>query len=193
MPSINPALRKEFAQLSKTANARIKSLKKGRYRSPAVEKLKENGIKKFGVRAQKLETEADFRKAIRQAKNFLNSDTSTRRSVKGGPKGIKEVTKEMMRNFGIEKKGGESLSSVTRKARKLFNLYEDLKEMQNRGELKAGDKYEIIEMMSQMYDDGLIDSNTSASEVLSTLNSMISKKKTMTATKQSQLHFQWNV
>ena len=64
MPSVSPALRKEFAQLSKTANARIKSLKKGRYRSPAVEKLKESGIKKFGVRAQKLETEADFRKYL---------------------------------------------------------------------------------------------------------------------------------
>ena len=186
MPTINPALRKEFAQLSKTANARIKSLKKGRYRSPAVEKLKESGIKKFGVKAQKLETEADFRKAIRQAKNFLNAETSTR-------KGLKSVTKEMMRNFGIEKKGGESLSAVTRKTRKLFDLYDDLKEMQNQGQLKAGDKYEIIEMMSQMYDDGLIDSNTSASELTGILNSMISKKKMMTTAKQSQLNFQWNV
>lgn len=186
MPTINPALRKEFAQLSKTANARIKSLKKGRYRSPAVEKLKESGIKKFGVKAQKLETDADFRRAIRQAKNFLNAETSTR-------KGLKSVTKEMMRNFGIEKKGGESLSAVTRKTRKLFDLYDDLKEMQNQGQLKAGDKYEIIEMMSQMYDDGLIDSNTSASELTGLLNNMISKRKMMNTAKQSQLNFQWNV
>ena len=186
MPSVNPALRKEFAQLSKTANARIKSLKKGRYRSPAVEKLKSEGVKKFGVKAQKLETEADFRRAIRQAKNFLNAETSTR-------KGLKSVTKEMMRNFGIEKKGGESISAVTRKTRKLFDLYDDLKEMQNQGQLKAGDKYEIIEMMSQMYDDGLIDSQTSASEILENLNAMITKRKTMNATKQSQLNFQWNV
>ena len=80
MASSNLAsLKKEFAQLSRTANSRIDSLKKGRYRSPAVEKLKENGIKRFGVKAHGLKTEADYRKAIRQAKNFLNAETSTRK------------------------------------------------------------------------------------------------------------------
>ena len=95
-------LKKEFSQLSAQANRRIDSLKKGRYRSPAVEKLREQGVKRFGVKAQKLKTEADFKKAIKQAKNFLASETSTRQ-------GLKRVTKEMMRNFGITKKGGESL------------------------------------------------------------------------------------
>lgn len=186
MPSINPALRKEFAQLSKTANARIKSLKKGRYRSPAVEKLKESGIKKFGVKAQKLETEADFRKAIRQAKNFLSAETSTR-------KGLKKVTKEMMKNFNISKKGGEGLSSVTRKARKLFDLYDDLKEMQNQGQLKMGEKYEVIEMLSDLYADGVIDDNTSASEVASILNGMVAERREAFRRSQTNLNFQWNV
>lgn len=186
MPTVNPALRKEFAQLSKTANARIKSLKKGRYRSPAVEKLKESGIRKFGVKAQKLETEEDYRKAIRQAKNFLNAETSTR-------KGLKTVTKEMMKNFGIEKKGGESISEVTRRSRKLFDLYDDLKELQNKGELKQSDKYELIEIMNQMYEEGLIDSKTSASELISSLNKRITEKKTLAQTRQSQLNFNWSV
>lgn len=185
-PKVSPALKKEFADLSKKANARITSLKKGRYRSPAVEKLKSEGVKKFGVKAQKLETEADYRKAIRQAKNFLNAETSTR-------KGVKKVTKEMMRNFGIEKKGGESLSQVTRKARKLFDLYDDLKELQKKGELSQADKYELIEMMSEMYEEGLIDSQTSASEIIASLNSKIEAKKNLAMTRQSKLNFEWQV
>ena len=180
------ALRKEFSKLSAQANSRIKSLKKGRYRSPAVEKLREQGIRKFGVRAQKLETEADFRKAIRQAKNFLNAETSTR-------KGLKKVTKEMMENFGMTKAGGGSYSEVTRKARKLFDLYDDLKEMQNKGQLKPSDKYELIEMMSEMYEDGLIDSTTSASEILESLNRKIVAKRLQNQTRLDDLNFQWKV
>lgn len=180
------ALRKEFAQLSAQANARIKSLKKGRYRSPAVEKLREQGIRKFGVRAQKLETEADFRKAIRQARNFLNAETSTR-------KGLKKVTKEMMRNFEIEKKGGEGLAQVTRKSRKLFDLYDDLKELYQQGKISSADKYDLIEMMSQMYDEGLIDSDTSASEITAQLEQMIQAKKNMRSARQSTLNFSFQV
>lgn len=186
MPAVNPALKKEFAKLSKQANARITSLKKGRYRSPAVEKLKSEGVKKFGVKAQKLETEADYRRAIRQAKNFLNAETSTR-------SGLKKVTKEMMQNFDITKKGGESLSSVTRKARKLFDLYDDLKELQNKGELNSADKYELIGLMSEMYEDGLIDSQTSASEIIATLNKKIEAKRNLAQTRLSDLNFEWSV
>ena len=186
MPPVSPALKKEFAQLSKKANARITSLKKGRYRSPAVEKLKENGIKKFGVKAQNLKTEADYKRAIRQAKNFIDADTSTR-------KGLKKVTRKMMQNFGIEKKGGESLSSVTRRARKLFDLYDDLKELQKKGELSQADKYELIEMMNEMYDDGLIDSQTSAGEIIASLNTKIGERKNLAMTRQSTLNFEWQV
>lgn len=180
------ALKKEFAQVSRIANSRINSLKKGRYRSPAVAKLKEEGIKKFGVKAQGLKTEADYRKAIRQAKNFINAKTSTR-------SGLKEVTKEMMENFGITKAGGGSYSEVTRKARKLFDLYDDLKEMQNKGQLKPSDKYELIEMMSEMYEDGLIDSNTSASDILESLNKKIVAKRLQNQTRLDDLNFQWKV
>lgn len=186
MPSVTPALKKEFAKLSKQANARITSLKKGRYRSPAVEKLKSEGVRKFGVKAQKLQTEADYKRAIRQARNFLNAETSTR-------KGVKKVTKEMMRNFGITKKGGQSLSEVTRKSRKLFDLYDDLKEMSNKGELQSGDKYDLIEMMSQLYDEGIINTNTSASEIIDRLNGMIAEKRNRVMTRQSQLNFEWSV
>ena len=187
MPStVNPALKKEFEQLSKKANARIRSLKKGRYRSPAVEKLRSEGVKKFGVKAQKLQTEADYKKAIRQAKNFLNAETSTR-------KGLRKVTKEMMRNFGITKKGGQPLSEITRKSRKLFDLYDDLKEMSNKGELQSSDKYDLMELMSQMWDEGLIDSQTSASEIISQLNSRIMERKNMVLQRQSQLNFEWSV
>lgn len=186
MATVNPALKKEFAQLSKKANARITSLKKGRYRSPAVEKLRSEGVKKFGVKAQKLETEADYRRAIRQAKNFLNAETSTR-------KGLKKVTKEMMRNFGIEKKGGEGLSTVTRKARKLFDLYDDLKELSNKGELTTADKYELMELMSQMWEEGLITHDTPASEIVNTLNLRIKKKQQESRDRQSTLNFEWAV
>lgn len=179
-------LKKEFSQLSKTANARIDSLKRGRYKSPAVEKLRENGIRRFGVKSMKLKTEADYRKAIRQAKNFLNNETSTR-------KGLKKVTKEMMRNFGITKKGGEGLSSITRKAKRLFNLYDDLKELANKGQLSIGDKYEVVEMMSEMLEDSEIDMDMSASEILEKLTVKTQEKKNLKVTRQSQLNFQWSV
>lgn len=179
-------LKKEFSKLSSQANSRIDSLKKGRYRSPAVEKLRSEGVKRFGVRAQGLKTEADYRKAIRQAKNFLSSETSTRQ-------GLKRVTKEMMRNFGITKKGGESLSAITRKSRKLFSLYDDLKEMYNKGELASADKYELMEMMSQLYDLGMIDQSTAASQISVRLNAMISEKRSMNKSRQSSLHFSWEV
>lgn len=186
MSSNLASLKKEFAQLSRTANSRIDSLKKGRYRSPAVEKLKESGIKRFGVKAQNLKTEADYRKAIRQAKNFLSAETSTR-------KGLKNVTRKMMENFGIKKKGGESLSSVTRKSKKLFDLYDDLKEMHNKGDIESGDKYELMELMSQLYDSGEINSRTSASEIVDKLNNMIKNKRNMGRMRQSQLNFNWSV
>ena len=179
-------LKKEFSKLSAQANSRIDSLKKGRYRSPAVEKLREQGVKRFGVKAQGLRTEADYKKAIRQAKNFLASETSTR-------KGLKKVTKEMMRNFGITKKGGESLSAITRKSRKLFALYDDLKEMYNKGEFSSNDKYELMEMMSQLYDLGMIDQSTAASQISFRLDAMIKEKRSMNRAKQSSLYFSWEV
>ena len=179
-------LKKEFSQLSAQANRRIDSLKKGRYRSPAVEKLREQGVRRFGVKAQKLKTEADYRKAIKQAKNFLSSETSTR-------KGLKKVTKEMMRNFGIKKRPGQSLSEITRKSRKLFSLYDDLKELYNQGKFDSNDKYELMEMMSQMYDLGMIDQSTAATQIVSRLNAMITQKKAASRTRQAGLNFSWEV
>ena len=179
-------LKKEFNSLARQANSRIDSLKKGRYRSPAVEKLRSEGVKRFGTKAQGLRTEEDYRRAIRQAKNFLNSETSTR-------KGLKKVTQEMMRNFGIERKPGEGLSAVTRKARKLFDLYDDLKELYNKGEIDSSDKYELMEMMSQLYDQGIIDQRTSASEITAQLNQMIVSKQNLSRSRQSQLNFSWEV
>ena len=98
-----------------------------------------------------------------------------------------------MENFGITKKGGESLSSVTRKSRKLFDLYDDLKEMHNKGDLESGDKYELMEMMSQLYDSGQIDRNTSASEIVLQLNDMIQSKRTKSKLRQRDLNFNWSV
>ena len=179
-------LKKEFSKLSSQANSRIDSLKKGRYRSPAVEKLRSEGVKRFGVRAQGLKTEADYRRAIRQAKNFLSSETSTRQ-------GLKRVTKEMMKNFGITKKGGEGLSSITRKAKRLFNLYDDLKELANKGQISIGDKYEVLEMLSEMTENGEIDMDMTASEILDKLTVKVQEKKNLKVTRQSQLNFQWSV
>ena len=179
-------LKKEFNSLARQANSRIDSLKKGRYRSPAVEKLKSEGVKRFGTKAQGLRTEADYRRAIRQARNFLSSETSTR-------KGLKKVTQEMMRNFGIKRKPGEGLNAITRKARKLFDLYDDLKELANKGEIKSSDKYEMMEMMSQLYDQGVIDQKTSASQIAGRLDSMISERQGAIRSRQSQLNFNWEV
>lgn len=179
-------LKKEFNSLARQANSRIDSLKKGRYRSPAVEKLRSEGVKRFGTKAQNLRTEADYRKAIRQARNFLSSETSTR-------KGLKKVTQEMMRNFGIKRKPGEGLSAVTRKARKLFDLYDDLKELANKGEIKSSDKYEVMEMMSQLYDQGIIDQRTSASQITAHLNQMIGARQGVSRARQASLNFSWEV
>jgi hypothetical protein len=82
---------------------------------------------------------------------------------------------------------------VTRKARKLFDLYDDLKEMQNQGQLKMGEKYEVIEMLSDLYADGVIDDNTPASEVASILNGMIAERREAFRRSQTNLNFQWNV
>lgn len=179
-------LKREFNSLARQANSRIDSLKKGRYRSPAVEKLKSEGVKRFGTKAQDLRTEDDYRRAIRQAKNFLKSETSTR-------KGLKKVTQEMMRNFGIKRKPGEGLSAITRKSRKLFDLYDDLKELANKGEIKSSDKYEMMELMSEMYDAGLIDQRTAAGEIAGQLNQMIGSRQNAARTRQSRLNFSWEV
>ena len=179
-------LKKEFSQLSSQANRRIDSLKKGRLRSPAYEKLKSEGVKRFGVKAQDLRTEEDYRKAIKQARGFLEAKTSTR-------KGLKDVTKEMMRNFSMTKQGGRSWSEVTRKSKRLFNLYDDLKELYNKGELKSGDKYELMEMLSKLYDEGIIDGDTSASEIVDNLNNMIEKRKERTRMRNSTLKFEFKV
>lgn len=179
-------LKKEFNVLARQANSRMDSLKKGRYKSPAVEKLKSEGVKRFGTKAQNLKTEADYRRAIRQARNFLKSETSTR-------KGLKSVTKELMKNFGIKRKPGEGLNAITRKARKLFDLYDDLKELANKGEIKSSDKYEMMEMMSQMYDEGIIDQRTSASQITNQLNQMITARQGLMRSRQSQLNFNWEV
>ena len=99
----------------------------------------------------------------------------------------------MMRNFGITKKGGESLSAITRKSRKLFSLYDDLKEMYNKGEFSSNDKYELMEMMSQLYDLGMIDQSTVASQISARLNAMIQQKKAASRTRQAGLNFSWEV
>ena len=98
-----------------------------------------------------------------------------------------------MRNFGIKRKPGEGLNAITRKARKLFDLYDDLKELANKGEIKSSDKYEVMEMMSQLYDQGFIDQNTSASQVAGRLDSMIMERQGAIRSRQSQLNFNWEV
>ena len=48
-------------------------------------------------------------------------------------------------------------------------------------------------MMSQMYDQGLIDQNTSASQVAGRLDSMITERQGAIRSRQSQLNFNWEV
>ena len=177
-------LRKEYTRLSKMANKRINAVQKAGYYSPAVEHLSERGISRFGLKNQGLTTSSDIKRAMRDLTDFLNSTTSTRT-------GIRSVSDDITKNFGIVNNG--NYAEFTQKTRKIFDLYEDLKELQQKGELQSGDKYDMVNDLGTLYDAGIIDNDTTASELLERLNQMVESRKENVRIRAKSLKFGWFV
>lgn len=177
-------MRKEYTRMSKIANKRIKAIEGRGYYSPSVANLRKAGITNFGLKNQGLTSNADIRKAYRGLMDFLNSTTSTRT-------GIMSTADAIVKNFGVTFNG--NYAEFTQKTRKLFNLYEDLRVMEQKGEIKIGDKYETVADLGSLYDDGIIDADTSPTEVKAILEQMAIQRKQLNVTRQSQLNFHWNV
>lgn len=177
-------IRREYTKQAKTANKRIKAIHNAGLYSPAVEGLTDKGITYFGLKNQNLTTDAEIRDAYRTMMNFLGSTTSTRT-------GVKATLDKIVKNFDIDFDG--DYAQLSQKATKIFDLYEDLREMTKKGLLKGGDKYDIINDLSTLYDDGFIDQDTSASELLERLNERAVQRAEQVKARQKQLRFNWTV
>lgn len=177
-------LRTEYTRLSKVANKRINAINKAGYYSPAVARLNDRGISKFGLKNQGLTSTSDIKKAMRELTNFLNADTSTRT-------GIRSVSDQITNNFGITNNG--NYAEFTKKTRKIFDLYEDLHELQQHGDLKSGDKYDMVNDLGTLYDAGLIDENTTTGDLIQLLQDMVEQRKQNVRNRYTQLNFNWFV
>ena len=177
-------IRREYTKQAKAANKRIKAIERAGLYSPAVSGLADKGITYFGLKNENLTTDAEIREAYRTLMNFLGSTTSTRT-------GVKATLDKIVKNFDIDFDG--DYAQLSQKATKIFDLYEDLREMAKQGHLKSGDKYDIINDLSTLYDEGLIDKDTSASELLERLNAMAGQRAEEFRARQKQLRFNWTV
>ena len=177
-------LRAEYTAQSKVANKRISALQKSGLYSPTLKNLNENGIERFGIKNQGLITDADIKKAYRELMDFMNSTTSTRT-------GVKQTIDKMVKNFNMKFDG--NYVEFSRKSQKVFDLYEDLRELSKKGVLKESDKYDIVHDLDTLMESGEIDENTTASDLIERLNELKDVRDGEFKAKQSQLKFNWRV
>lgn len=176
-------LRKEYTKQSKVANKRIAHIEKAGYYSPAVKTLNDEGIKRFGIKNQNLMTDADVKKAYRRLMDFMNSTTSSR-------SGIRNTLMKMSQNFGMKFDG--NYAEFSRKSQRVFDLYEDLKEMSKKGELQESDKYDLVHDLDSLYETGELE-NLTMDELVKRLNDLKEGRRQIAISRQSKLHFNWMV
>lgn len=176
-------LRKEYTRQSKVANKRIANIEKAGYYSPAVKTLNDEGIKRFGIKNQNLLTDADVKKAYRRLMDFMNSTTSSR-------SGIRNTLMKMSQNFGMKFNG--DYIEFSQKSKRVFDLYEDLKEMSKKGELNESDKYDLVHDLDTLYESGELE-NLTMDELVKRLNDLKETRHQIEISRQSKLHFNWMV
>ena len=176
-------LRKEYTAQAKVANKRIASIEKAGYYSPAVKTLNDEGIKRFGIKNQNLMTDADVKKAYRRLMDFMNSTTSSR-------SGIRSTLMKMSQNFGMKFDG--NYIEFSQKSKRVFDLYEDLKEMSKKGELNESDKYDLVHDLDTLYESGELE-NLTMDELVKRLNDLKEGRRQIEISRQSKLHFNWMV
>ena len=177
-------LRKEYTRQAKVANKRIMAIEKAGLYSPAIANLNDKDIYRFGIKNQGLVTDEDVKKAYRGLMDFLNSTTSSRT-------GIKQTADKMIKNFNLTFNG--NYADFTQKSRKIFDLYEDLRELNKKGVLKESDKYDLISDLNTLYEDGQIDENTSVADLLQQLQEFANQRQAQYNAEQTQLRFNWSV
>ena len=177
-------IRAEYTKQSKVANKRLNAIQKAGLYSPAVNNLNQHGITRFGIKNQGLVTDADIKKAYRELMDFMNSATSSRT-------GIKETLDKMSKNFNMKFNG--NYVEFSNKSKKLFDLYEDLREMSKKGELQTSDKYDIVHDLDTLYEAGIINDDTPPAELTEILNKMVEDRRVQVNAQYSQLHFNWRV
>ena len=177
-------LRAEYTAQSEVANKRIRALQKSGLYSPTLKNLNENGIERFGIKNQGLVTDADIKKAYRELMGFMNSTTSTRT-------GVKQTIDKMVQNFNMKFDG--NYVEFSRKSQKVFDLYEDLRELSKKGVLKESDKYDIVHDLDTLTESGEIDENTTATQLIERLNELKDVRDSEFRSKQSDLKFNWRV
>lgn len=177
-------IRAEYTKQSKVANKRLNAIQKAGLYSPAVNNLNQHGITRFGIKNQGLVTDADIKKAYRELMDFMNSATSSRT-------GIKETLDKMSKNFNMKFNG--NYVEFSNKSKKLFDLYEDLREMSKKGELQTSDKYDIVHDLDTLYEAGIINDDTTPAELTEILNKMVEDRRVQVNAQYSQLHFNWRV
>lgn len=185
MGRMTPAqMRAEYTRQAKVANKRINAINKSGLYSPAVAHLGDRGITRFGLKNQGLTTDKEIQSAYRELMDFLQSTTSSRT-------GIKTTADKMIQNFNMTFNG--DYVEFSQKSKKIFDLYEDLRELSNQGFVSESDKYNIIEDLNTLYDQGVIDENTTADSLVKTLNQMMDARKAEINERQNQLRFNWRV
>ena len=176
-------LRKEYTAQAKVANKRIAHIEKAGYYSPAVKTLNDEGIRRFGIKNQNLMTDADVKKAYRRLMDFMNSTTSSR-------SGIRSTLMKMSQNFGMKFDG--NYIEFSQKSKRVFDLYEDLKEMSKKGELNESDKYDLVHDLDTLYESGELE-NLTIDELVKRLNDLKEGRRQIEISRQSKLHFNWMV
>ena len=176
-------LRREYTRQAKVANKRIANIEKAGYYSPAVKTLNDEGIKRFGIKNQKLMTDADVKKAYRRLMDFMNSTTSSR-------SGIRNTLMKMSQNFGMKFDG--NYIKFSQKSKRVFDLFEDLKEMSKKGELNESDKYDLVHDLDALYESGELE-NLTMDELVKRLNDLKETRHQIEISRQSKLHFNWMV
>ena len=141
------------------------------------------GIKRFGIKNQNLMTDADIKKAYRRLMDFMNSTTSSR-------SGIRSTLMKMSQNFGMKFDG--NYIEFSQKSKRVFDLYEDLKEMSKKGELNESDKYDLVHDLDSLYESGELE-NLTMDELVKRLNDLKEGRRQIEISRQSKLHFNWMV
>lgn len=177
--------RNEYTRLAKIANKRISGLEKAGIKSPALDSLNKKGIGKFGLKNQGINTRSDLNKSYRELVNFLNAKTSSK-------SGMRETADQIARNFNIPM-GDMSLQEYTEKTAKLFALYEELNELSKQGLLASQDKYRLMNDLNELWESGLIDGETNATELTDKITQMMNERTERENARQTQLNFNWKI
>lgn len=173
-------LKSEYTRLSKIANKRIAKMEKGGYVSPLIERYKNQGTTRFGLKNENITDLKTLKSKYRSLLNFLNANTSTMQ-------GFKANIDTIARNFKLTIPNGD-YAKASRQYAEMFKALDDLMALSEKGLIKNNNRYEVAGILYDYMNQGASLQTADTSDLIAYVNEQSAIIKSQrNASRRSQL------